>query len=65
MAVFNKDTDKGYYYEELAAFWPQVYNLVDQCFYGEEDAAENKMITLTQGYYYLDFLDSLTSSFGE
>ena len=64
MAAFHADTDKGYYYEELAAFWPQVYDLVNQCFYGEEDS-ENKMITLTQGYYFLDYLDSLTTSFGE
>lgn len=64
MAAFHADTDKGYYYEELAAFWPQVYDLQNQCFYGEEDS-ENEMISLTQGYYFLDFLDSLSTSFGE
>ena len=62
----NNGTDKGYYYEELAAFWPRVYDLVNQCFYGEK---ENKNIyykSLTaMGTYYLDFLDSLTTSFGE
>lgn len=65
MAAFNADTDKGYYYEELAAFWPQVYNLKDQCFYGEENTSANKMVTLTQGYYFLDFLDATGSGFGE
>ena len=58
-------TDKGYYYEELAAFWPMVYDLKNQCFYGESDSDATYYKTLTTGIYYLDFLDSLSTSFGE
>ena len=58
-------TDKGYYYEELAAFWPQVYNLQEQCFYGQQDDNTVQFKTLCAGTYYLDFLDSLATSFGE
>ena len=58
-------TDKGYYYEELAAFWPLVYDLKNQCFYGEKNSDVTQYKTLTIGTYYLDFLDSLSTSFGE
>ena len=58
-------TDKGYYYEELAAFWPSVYDLKNQCFYGEKDSNTTYYKTLTIGTYYLDFLDALSTSVGE
>ena len=59
-------TDKGYYYEELAAFWPQVYDIVEQKFFGEKDERPSWFKTLAaKGIYYLDFLDAIGTSFGE
>ena len=59
-------TDKGYYYAELSAFWPQVYNLRTQKFFGEEKntALDYKTLAVA-GNYYLDFLDEIGTSFGE
>ena len=58
-------TDTGYYWTELQAWWPQVYDLLNQCFYGEEEDKNIQYRTLTEGYYYLDFIDPLDSGFGE
>lgn len=55
-------TDKGYYFAELSAFWPQVYNLVEQEFFSEDMSNTN---SIAAGTYYLDFLDSTSTSFGE
>lgn len=57
-------TDKGHYFEELEAFWPQTYDLLNQYFYseGEDGHAASKW---TSGIYFLDFLDSVGTSFGE
>lgn len=59
-------TDAGYYYAELSAFWPQIYNLRTQKFYAEEKDKSIDYETLAiAGSYYLDFLDEVDTSFGE
>ena len=59
-------TDQGYYFAELSAFWPQVYDLVEQKFFGEKEDATTHIKTLAStGTYFLDFLDATCSSFGE
>ena len=59
-------TDQGYYFAELSAFWPQVYDLKEQKFFGEKEDEHLYFKTLAStGTYYLDFLDSLSTSFGE
>lgn len=59
-------TDQGFYFPELCAYWPQVYDLVNQCFQGEATAGvQNAYRSLVEGTYYLDFIDPSTSSLGE
>ena len=61
----NCRIDTDYYFEELDAFWPQVYDLVDQKFIGEKENAELLTSSLTDGNYFLDFIDSSTSDLGQ
>lgn len=61
----NCRIDTDYYFEELDAFWPQVYDLVDQKFIGEKENAELLTSALTDGNYFLDFIDSSTSDLGQ
>lgn len=61
----NCSIDTDYYFEELDAFWPQVYDLVDQKFIGEKENAELLTSALTDGNYFLDFIDSSTSDLGQ
>ena len=56
--------DIPYYFEELDAFWPQIYNLVDQCFYGEQKEQAVHSASLTDGNYFLDFIDPYSSGLG-
>lgn len=59
-------TDAGYYYPELSAFWPRTYDLFNQCFYEEPwTTGQTNNRDLTQGNYFLDFLDSIDTTFGE
>ena len=59
-------TDQGYYYPELCAYWPQVYDLVNQRFQGEEEAGVNNAYrSLTNGVYYLDFIEPSLSPLGK
>ena len=64
-------TDKGAYYEDLSAFWPQEYCLKpgDQHFFVEEKSDTNnsqlKVNTLSNGNFYLDFIDAGTATLGE
>ena len=59
-------TDAGYYYPELSAFWPRTYDLFNQCFYEEPwTTGQTNDRDLTQGNYFLDFLDSIDTTFGE
>ena len=57
--------DVDYYFEELDAFWPQIYNLETQKFYGEEEEKAAYTSSLADGNYYLDFIDPYTSGLGE
>lgn len=61
--VQRVDTD--YYFEELDAFWPQVYDLENQRFIGEEKDKTLSTSALCDGIYYLDFIDSQSSDLGE
>lgn len=61
----NCRIDTDYYFEELDAFWPQVYDLVDQKFIGEKENEELLTSSLTDGNYFLDFIDSSTSDLGK
>lgn len=57
--------DIDYYFEELDAFWPQIYNLETQKFYGEEEDKALYTSSLADGNYYLDFIEPSTSGLGE
>lgn len=57
--------DTDYYFEELDAFWPQVYDLENQRFIGEEKDKSLSTSALCDGIYYLDFIDSQSSNLGE
>ena len=62
----NLATDPGYYWPELSAYWPQTYDLLNQRFWGEEKAGlENAYRSLTEGVYYLDFIDPSSSELGK
>ena len=63
--AYNCRIDTDYYFEELDAFWPQVYDLVEQKFIGEKENAELLTSSLTDGNYFLDFIDSSTSDLGQ
>ena len=60
----NCRIDTDYYFEELDVFWPQIYDLADQKFIGEKENAELLTSALTDGNYFLDFIDSSTSDLG-
>lgn len=57
-ALANNSVDRGYYFEELRAFWPQIYDLKNQRFWGEVEDASIQARVLTDGNYFLDFIDS-------
>lgn len=54
--------DTDFYFEELDAFWPQIYDLENQQFYGESENISLQATSLTDGCYFLDFIDPRTSS---
>ena len=59
-------TDAGYYYPELSAFWPSTYDLLNQRFYDQvRSRTDTNDRDLAKGNYYLDFLDSVETTFGE
>ena len=60
----NCKIDTDYYFEELDAFWPQIYDLAGQKFIGEKENAELLTSALTDGNYFLDFIDSSASDLG-
>lgn len=63
---YKMGRDKNsYYFEELIANWPSVYNLREQCFRGEEVEEARRFKSLTEGEYFLDFIDSSSNIFGE
>ena len=55
-------TDEGIYFEELTAFWPAEYNLQhdNQQFFGIQngESGDETYLTLTEGKYFLDFIDT-------
>lgn len=57
--------DTDYYFEELEAFWPQIYDLENQKFYAEQEDKTLLTSALTDGNYFLDFIDPSTSGLGE
>lgn len=57
--------DTDYYFEELEAFWPQVYDLKEQKFFGQKENTELYTFSLTDGNYYLDFIEPNTSGLGQ
>lgn len=57
-ALYNNSTDQGYYFQELRAFWPQIYDLKEQQFWGEAEDPALQARVLTDGNYFLDFIDS-------
>ena len=57
--------DIDFYFEELDAFWPMIYNLETQNFYGLEETNSLVHTAVSEGLYYLDFIDSVNSNFGE
>ena len=57
--------DTDYYFEELGAFWPQIYDLEKQQFIAESEDKTLYASALTDGNYYLDFIDPYTSTLGE
>lgn len=57
--------DTDYYFEELDAFWPQIYNLETQKFYGQEEDTSLYSYSLTDGNYFLDFIEPSSSALGE
>lgn len=66
-------TDKGYYYEELAAGWPQIYDLKEQKFIVQNRAtstdkdkpAQETCKSYADGNMFLDFIDAASSTLGE
>lgn len=63
-------TEQGDYFAELDAFWPEVYDLLHQKFYGEYDEKDPNTNDITAawatvGTYYLDFIDANSSTLGE
>ena len=61
----HEKIDISFYYEELNAMWPTIYDLEKQMFWAEEEPEESKHTALTQGDYFLDFIDPSTSGLGE
>lgn len=63
--VSNQRIDVDFYYEELYAFWPQIYDMSKQQFLGFEDDSSLWTSSLTDGNYYLDFIDPSVSGLGQ
>lgn len=76
----NRGTDQGYYYPELSAYWPTIYDIDNQVFWDENrfeayeelfpkddniNIKDYHYRTLTTGNYYLDFIDPASSGLGE
>jgi hypothetical protein len=61
LKAVNLGTDANYYYAELASGWTEIYDIDNQEFYAESQGGA----ALTDGNYYLDFIDPSTSALGE
>lgn len=60
----NLGLDTGYYFAELENAWPQIYDLKEQRFFGEAEDDAIKARVLTDGNFFLDFIDT-SSAIGE
>ena len=56
-------TQSNRYFAELEAFWPQMYDLENNCFYGVKEKDSKRVQSLCDGNYFLDFIEP-TSSIG-
>ena len=61
----HEKIDVDFYYEELQAFWPEIYDLEKQQFWAEAEDKSLSHTALTQGNYFLDFIDPSTSGMGK
>ena len=61
----NNGTDQGYYFAELENEWPQLYDLYNQKFFGELEDEPLQTVALTDGNYFLDFIDPSTTALGK
>lgn len=52
--------DSNYYWPELKAGWPTIYDLEKQQFKGEAEEVHARERALTEGNWYLDFIDTNT-----
>lgn len=57
--------DTDYYFEELDAFWPQIYDLEKQQFITQGADQSLRTSALTDGNYFLDFIDPQSSGLGQ
>ena len=57
--ISAKETvDVDFYFQELEAYWPTIYDLEKQKFLCADDEDEQRYhVTFTNGNYYLDFID--------
>ncbi|HAU87365.1 MAG TPA: hypothetical protein DCW90_18335 [Lachnospiraceae bacterium] len=59
LSSYNR-IDVDFYYQELDAFWPAIYDLVEQkflCAVGTQESKPENHTTFTNGNYFLDFID--------
>ena len=59
-----QDVNAEYYFAELDAFFPTIYDLKEQKFYGQEEIYADSAL-LTNSIYFLDFIDSASSALGQ
>lgn len=57
--------DTDFYFEELEAFWPQIYDLDKQEFIGLQEDETLYTDSLTDGNYFIDFIEPSTSGLGQ
>lgn len=57
--ISAKETvDVDFYFQELEAYWPTIYDLEKQQFLCKDDEDDKRYhVTFTNGNYYLDFID--------
>ena len=61
----RETVDTDFYFEELEAFWPQIYDLENQQWYGQQEDKDLQYSALTDGNYFLDFIEPETSGLGK
>lgn len=61
---FNK-INIEYYFPEIEAFWPSIYDLEKREFYGEQKDVSQLHTSMTEGNFFLDIIDASSSGLGE